>query len=44
MTTLKYFTEFGLNAYADYLFLTQQDQLETLEAEVLQQVPCYIYV
>jgi hypothetical protein len=44
MTTLKYFTEFGLNAYADHLFLTQQDQLETLEAEVLQQVPCYIYV
>lgn len=44
MTTVKYFTEFGLNTYADYLFLTQQDSLEALEEGVLQQVPCYVYV
>ncbi|HEY9619982.1 MAG TPA: hypothetical protein V6C78_06420 [Crinalium sp.] len=41
---LKYFTEFGLNAYADYLFLTQQDALEKLEEEVFQEIPCYIYI
>jgi len=41
---LKYFTEFGLNAYADYLFLTQQDALEKLEKQVLRQIPCYIYI
>lgn len=41
---LKYFTEFGLNTYADYLFLTQQDALGKLEEQVLRKIPCYIYI
>ena len=41
---LKHFTEFGLNTYAEYLFLTQQDSLEKLSQEDLKDIPCHIYV
>lgn len=41
---LKHFTEFGLNTYAEYMCLAQQDSLESLDQKVLKGIPCHIYI